>query len=106
MGKPKILIVDDEIHIRKLLEAFFIFNGCHVDCATDGFDALKFVENGCYNLLVVDYQMPNLNGVEFVKKVREKWTSVPIFAMSASNASNVKDLFLKAGADFFHIKTY
>lgn len=96
MVKMKILIVDNEPIIKDLLHDFLVLHGYHVDCTTNGFDALKLVENGCYNLLIVDFQIPGLNGVEFLKRLKERWTSLPVFAMSTSD---VKDLFREAGAN-------
>ncbi len=104
MDNIKVLIVDDDLNVRKLLHDFLSFYGYQVDCAINGLDALEMIKNKHYNLLIVDYQMPKLNGLEFVKKFRDKWTSTPIFAMSASNESDIKELFLKAGADFFILK--
>ena len=99
----KILVVDDDLQMRELLHAFLSFGGYQVESAANGFEALSLVEKGGYNLIITDYEMPILNGVEFVKKVREKWTSLPVLAVSSSD---VEVLFLEAGADLFILKPF
>lgn len=94
----KILVVDDDPVIRGMLEEFLSLNGYHADCATNGLDALKCMEKDSYHLLIVDYQMPQMNGIAFVKEVRKKWVSLPIIAMSLSEMERP---FLEAGADLF-----
>ncbi|MEW6108328.1 MAG: response regulator transcription factor [Nitrospirota bacterium] len=98
MADMKILVVDDEIAIRHFLKYFLSFNGYHVDCASDGLEGLELIEDNSYDLVIVDYIMPKMDGLEFVKQVRRKWQSIPVFAMSGSQ---VKDQFLEAGADLF-----
>jgi DNA-binding response OmpR family regulator len=101
MKTVTILIVDDDPGMRKLLRDYLSFQGHQIDCATNGLEALKLIEQGLYGLIIVDYEMPGMNGVELVKKVREKWTALPILAMSSSD---VQGLFLRAGADRFLTK--
>ena len=103
MADIKILVVDDDLQMRELLHAFLSFGGYQVESAANGFEALSLVEKGGYNLIITDYEMPILNGVEFVKKVREKWTSLPVLAVSSSD---VEVLFLEAGADLFILKPF
>jgi DNA-binding response OmpR family regulator len=103
MGEGKILIVDDEVEGRHLLSEVCRSIGYEVECAVNGADALAFLERAVYNLVIVDYMMPKMNGVEFVKKARERWTSLPIIAMSAVDA---EDLFIKAGAELFLQKPF
>ena len=103
MGKGKILIVDDEYQGRRLLSEICECLGLEADCAENGADALFLLEKGPYNLIMVDYRMPMMNGVEFVTRVRRKWTSLPVIAMSADE---VNDLFIKAGADLFFKKPF
>jgi DNA-binding response OmpR family regulator len=103
MADIKILVVDDDLQMRELLQDFFSFVGYQVESAANGIEALSLVEKGGYNLIITDYEMPVLNGVEFVKKVREKWTSLPVLAASSSD---VEVLFLEAGADLFIRKPF
>lgn len=98
MADKKILVVDDDPNIRKLVREFLSFYGYHVDCASDGLEALRFIKNGCYNLVITDYNMPELNGVEFTKIIREKKDYPPIIATSSYD---MKAVFIEAGADLF-----
>ena len=94
----KILIVDDDPGVRGLLKEFLSLHGYHTDCETNGLDALKRMETRGYHLLIVDYQMPQMNGIAFVKEVRRKWPFIAIIAMSLSEMERP---FLEAGADLF-----
>jgi DNA-binding response OmpR family regulator len=103
MGAGKILIVDDEADLRGLLRDVCVMNGYQVDCANNGVGALQCIERGPYNLVIVDYEMPEMDGLEFVRRVKERWGSLPIIAMSALDVGN---LFVEAGANLFLQKPF
>lgn len=85
---PKqILIVDDSESIREIL-AFCLENaGYKVMVAYDGMDALRFLDGRPIDLLLTDYHMPNLNGLELVGKVRqiEFYKFIPIVVLTTEN---------------------
>lgn len=98
MGTGKILIVDDEAGIREMLAEVCEINGYSVNCADNGMDALLRLEEEIYGLIIVDYQMPGMDGLEFVRQVRKRWALLPVIAMSAMD---VGMLFIEAGANMF-----
>ena len=67
----RILVVDDEEVIVSLLEQFFEDEGHSADVAKNGNEALKLVEGNSYDLILTDHDMPEMTGVEFVRRVRE-----------------------------------
>ena len=80
----RILIADDSESIREIL-AFTLENaGYEVFVACDGFDALKFFDGRPIDLLLTDYHMPNLNGLELTVKVRqiEVYKYLPILVLT------------------------
>lgn len=80
---PKnILIVDDEDVIVALLEQFFEEMGYSVDVAKNGNDALKLAQTNQYDLIFTDHDMPEMTGVEFVKRVRESDKKTKIVMIS------------------------
>ena len=103
MKIEKILVVDDDPKMRKLLDQFLSSYGYDVDCADDGVDALRIVDKGLYDLIIVDNKMPGLTGVQFVKEVRGRKKALLLIAMSGEN---VEDQFIGAGADFFIPKPF
>ncbi|MBA4410224.1 MAG: response regulator [Bacteroidota bacterium] len=83
----QILIVDDSESIREVL-AFSISNaGFQVLVACDGIDALKYFDGRTIDLLLTDYHMPNLNGLELILKVRqiEPYKFIPILVLTTEN---------------------
>jgi len=81
----KILIVDDEEQIRKLVTAFLQRKGYNVTVAADGMEALRLVREDLPHLVVTDVNMPYVNGLELTRRLREnrKTSRVPILMLSA-----------------------
>lgn len=67
----KILIVDDEQIVRDSLTHWFEEDGYQVESAEDGFDVLRNLEPGKYDIILVDIKMPKLNGLELLEKVKK-----------------------------------
>ncbi len=102
-GTGKILVVDDEAFLRDLLMDLCVMKGFYVDSAKDGAEGLKYVEDVRYDLVIVDYKMPVMNGMEFVRRVREKGHPLPIIGVSALE---VGEEFMNAGATSFLQKPF
>jgi CheY-like chemotaxis protein len=83
--KTKIVIADDEIHILRVLELKFASAGFEVVCAHDGIRAWAEVAAGGPSLLVTDYQMPGMNGVELAEKMfsDDRLSSIPVILLTA-----------------------
>jgi len=91
----KIAIVDDEPEIVKVFEEFLSKMGYEVITASDGETALEIIKsNETPDLLVMDLKMPKVNGIEVLKRMREKNRSIPIIILSglAGIADYVDDL--------------
>lgn len=97
----KILVVDDDDDVRNVLNIFLTFAGYNVACVADGEEAMISLKKESYSLLITDYMMPKINGIELVKKVKELNLSLPIIGISGSD--NEKE-FLAAGARLFMAK--
>jgi len=74
MGKNnlRVLIVDDEIQITILLSEFLNAQGISSMTASNGLDALQKLECSKFNLVITDFNMPLMNGLELIKKIRDK----------------------------------
>ena len=66
----KILVADDDVLLRKLLNDLLTFYGYDVDCVSNGKEAIALIETDSYDILITDYLMPEMNGIELIKKVR------------------------------------
>ena len=101
----KILIVDDDPLIRAFLKAFCEVNNYRAEFAVTGADALRLLsENSSYLLVIVDFLMPRMHGIEFIRRVKERWRDLPVIAMSAWD--DVGKSLLEAGACLFLEKPF
>ena len=101
----KILIVDDEMQIRKLLKVALGAHGYLLEEVSNGKDALVQAAIFKPDLLIVDLGLPDLDGKEVVKGVRE-WSNVPIIVLTARNQEQEKIAALDLGADDYVTKPF
>jgi len=78
-----ILIVDDEQDYCEVLKMIFTSKGYHVDTCTDGFAALKMLEEKQFDLVVTDLIMPEMDGNELLAKIKEKHSGVNVIVSTA-----------------------
>ena len=78
-NKTKILIVDDHPAIRKTMVDVLTEEGFETDIAKDGSNALSKCLSQSYDFVLIDVQMPEMNGVEVLRELKAKTTSLPKF---------------------------
>ena len=78
-----ILIVDDDKNIRKLMQVVLERQGFNVYTASDGEQALKLIDQVKINLAIVDIMMPNMDGYEFTKTLRDGNEDLSVLMVSA-----------------------
>ena len=81
---PRILVVDDEKEIRHFNTSALRRSGYEVDAVEDGAAAWDILQRNCYRLLITDFQMPKVNGVELLKKVRAARMALPVIIATAT----------------------
>lgn len=81
----KVLVCDDEIHIVRAVQFKLSRAGFDVRCAADGEEAWQAIEHDPPDLLVTDFQMPRLNGLELIRRVQEneQTRAMPVIVLSA-----------------------
>ena len=104
MGK-KILVVDDELAIIKFLRANLEANGYETLAASDGAEALQKVERELPDLIILDIMMPEIDGFEVCRRIRE-WSQIPIIMLSARADLMDKVKCLDLGADDYLCKPF
>ena len=96
--KIKILIVDDHPAIRKTMVDVLTEEGFETDLAKDGSDALSKCLNQSYDFVLIDVQMPEMNGVEVLRELKVKMTSLPKFIFfSAYSLPELKEEAIELG---------
>ncbi|MGA2870357.1 MAG: response regulator [Verrucomicrobiota bacterium] len=80
----RILVVDDDLYIRTIISSTLIQIGYQVDTANDGADAWKALNEVSYYLLITDYKMPRVDGLELISKLRSQDKSLPVILVSGT----------------------
>ncbi len=109
LGEPemKVLIVDDSAVMRKvLMDALKKSDITNVGEARDGEEAVRAVIEDSYDLVLMDWNMPKMSGIEAVLKIRGRGISVPIIIISTESEKARVLEALKAGANNYIVKPF
>ncbi|MEC0297592.1 MULTISPECIES: response regulator transcription factor [Peribacillus] len=101
----KILIVDDDAHIRELINLLLRKEGFDLYEASDGMQALKVMEKVKIDLAVIDIMMPNMDGWQLCKELRE-FSDIPILMLTAKGETTQKVKGFGLGADDYLVKPF
>lgn len=102
----KILIVDDEIEIRKILRLLLENNGYEIIEAADGVSAVNAVRlDRGIDLCIMDIMMPNMNGIEATKAIRE-FSTLPVLFLTAKSLESDKEAAYSGGGDDYLVKPF
>ena len=99
-----ILVVDDYTHIRRLYEYTLEKNGYVPFTAANGKEALKLMESTHIDLIVLDVMMPEMDGYDFLKTIRDSGSEIPVLIITAKDsAEDLRKAFM-LGTDDFMVK--
>jgi len=101
----KIMIVDDDPHIRQLAAVFLKDEGYDIVQASDGVEALAKLETTKVDLIVLDIMMPNMDGWEFCSQVRDYY-DIPILMLTAKGEMSDKVHGFQLGTDDYLVKPF
>lgn len=106
-GDPqRILIVDDEPAVREALQRSLAFDGYGTEVAVDGVDALAKATVYAPDLIVLDIQMPRMDGLTAARRLRSAGSKVPILMLTARDTVGDRVTGLDAGADDYLVKPF
>ena len=109
MTKPRILVADDEESIRVVMRNSLRQKGYEVDCAENGKQAAKMIDQTGYDVILADIRMPEMDGFEATRCIRAAERGerhVPIIGLTAHASAEAREACLKAGMDDFISKPY
>jgi len=101
----RVLVVDDEAAIRKVVHDALAKAGHHVETAVDGEEAQALFASGEFDLVITDLNMPRVNGLELVRRIRTE-SPVPILVLTVRQEEREKVRLLDAGADDYVTKPF
>ncbi|MHB8079076.1 MAG: response regulator [Candidatus Krumholzibacteriia bacterium] len=105
MSRLRVLVIDDERPIRRLLMSALAVHDYDVHEASDGLSGIAAAANLRPDLALVDLGLPDLDGVEVIRRLRE-WATFPIIVLSVRDRESAKVAALDAGADDFVTKPF
>lgn len=103
--QPTVLIIDDEVQIRRFLRAGFELEGFSVLEAETAEAGIRSATLQPVDLIVVDLGLPDLDGAQVVERVRS-WSTVPIIVLSVRSSEHEKIRLLELGADDYVVKPF
>lgn len=106
MGNIKVLIVEDEQRLADILKMQLEESGYMADIAYDGYVGKQLVEKNKYNLIILDINLPLINGYDLCKEIRKTNNQIPIIMLTAFGTPDNKVAGFEAGADDYIVKPF
>jgi DNA-binding NtrC family response regulator len=100
----KILVVDDEKHVRTLFERVLVSEGYQVECAASGSEAIEKLANGSFDLVLTDLKMDGIDGLDLIKKGKRAKQDLPFILISGYGTAHTAVSAANEGADVFLTK--
>ena len=104
--QPKVLVIDDEPGVRELISEALSLSEISAVQAADGLEALSFLRRERFDLLILDINMPKLDGLALLEKLRNEGMSVPVLMLSARADKADINQGLRTGADDYLTKPF
>jgi two-component system response regulator MprA len=105
-GGSRVLVVDDDLSLRRMLERTLRAEGYDVAVAADGGGALVEVERTAPDLIVLDVAMPGIDGLAVCRRLRSRGLATPILMLTARDAVEDRVTGLESGADDYLVKPF
>ena len=102
----KVLIVDDSIKFCRSMAFSLRLKGFDVDICTNPFDAVDLVKGGQFDVVILDYLMPGMDGLKLTKKIKEKCDSVPMVMVTGNRSRAVEEEFKLLGGSIVFDKIF
>jgi two-component system response regulator MprA len=105
-GGVRVLLVDDDLAVRRMLDRTLAAEGFHVTVAADGGAALAAAERAAPDVIVLDVAMPGMDGLAVCRRLRSRGLATPILMLTARAAVPDRVAGLEAGADDYLVKPF
>jgi two-component system chemotaxis response regulator CheY len=107
-GRPKVLVLDDTQFHSNFLKLYMTTKGYDVTVATDGVEGLAAAKKDTFMMVFSDIEMPNMNGIEFLRSVKRlpAYQSVPVIMLSTLDDEDMKKKAKSFGAFYYMVKPF
>ena len=106
MEHVRILIVEDEKRLAEILKKQFEAHGFSIEIALDGYIGKQLVEKNNYNLIILDINLPLINGYDLCKEIRKTKKNIPVIMLTALGTTDNKVTGFDVGADDYMVKPF
>jgi DNA-binding NtrC family response regulator len=95
--KLNVLIVDDDIMMARTLKDIFTIKGYYTEAVNSGLEALKTLESKSFDFVLSDIKMPDMNGLDLYRAIKDRWPNLPVVLMTAYSSEHLVSNGLKEG---------
>ena len=108
IARTRVLVVDDALSVRRAMQQLLTDAGYDVATAADDFEAIEQIRVKRPALLLTDLEMPNLNGLELTRRVREvpQWMDIPVVMITSRAGDKHRSMAAEVGVDVYLTKPY
>lgn len=106
MRQMRLLVVEDEIHLQTIIKKRLLKEHYSVDACGDGLEALDYLSVSPYDAVILDIMLPELSGIEVLKKIRAEGNRVPVLFLTARDGVDDRVAGLDCGADDYLVKPF
>ncbi len=106
MDKPKVLIIEDEEKIARVLELELSYEGYHVKTALNGLEGFQMFQSDSWDVIVLDVMLPGISGIELLRRLRSTQTNVSVIMLTAKDSVEDKVSGLDLGANDYMTKPF
>lgn len=102
----RILVVEDEKHLNRIISEAVEDEGYSVDSCYNGLEALEYLACADYDVIILDIMMPKMNGLELVRRLRSEGNNTPVLFLTARDAVADRVEGLESGGDYYLTKPF
>ncbi len=106
MSNPHILLVEDEAKLAQFIELELKYEGYDVTVLNDGLSGLSAARDSHLDLILIDWMLPGISGLDICKRLRQTGTKIPIILLTAKDDISDRVAGLDAGADDYIVKPF
>lgn len=102
----RILVVEDEKHLNRIITEAMVDEGYSVDSCFNGADALDYAMTSVYDVMILDIMLPKLDGLELVRRLRRDGNNTPVLFLTARDSVSDRVEGLESGGDYYLTKPF